>query len=182
MTSEQIKDNTTMFDVMSMYGIQTNHSGMCSCPFHKDKKPSMKIYKDGFKCFSCNRSGDIFRFVQDMENCSFKDAFIRLGGTYKDSSDVQHILIRKNFENKKAEKDKAEQVEMDFKKQVLSALKFLEQTIEKEEPFSDLWCYAQNSKAFLQGVWEEKYIQGKEVNEIDVYRICQQVRQRINPS
>lgn len=34
------------------------------CPFHEDRNPSMHVYDDGkFKCFSCNRHGDVIDFV-----------------------------------------------------------------------------------------------------------------------
>lgn len=68
MTVEEIKSQKTMFDILPQYNIRPNRSMMVSCPFHKDRHPSMKIYKDGFKCFTCGKYGDIFVFVQEMEN------------------------------------------------------------------------------------------------------------------
>ena len=53
----------------------------------------MKIYKDSFNCFSCGAHGDIFSFVQEMEKCDFKTAFMLLGGTYdKDKKSVRNAL------------------------------------------------------------------------------------------
>lgn len=181
MTSEEIKAQTTMHDVLSMYGLKTNRSGMCSCPFHgRDRHPSMKIFKDGYKCFTCGEDGDIFKFVQQMDNCSFKDAFIRLGGTYKDSTDLKRLRNQKKFErirNKKAQQEKNEET---LKKEILWAMRNLEIISDFSAPYSDLWCWAKNNLCLIQGYWETKYIEGKEVSEIDVYRICRKVRQRIN--
>ena len=93
MTLEEIKENVTMRDVMDKYKIKVSRSNMCCCPIHKEKHPSMKIYKDSFNCFSCGAHGDIFSFVQEMEKCDFKTAFMFLGGTYdKDKKSVRNAL------------------------------------------------------------------------------------------
>ena len=94
MTLEEIKENVTMRDVMDKYKIKVSRSNMCCCPIHKEKHPSMKIYKDSFNCFSCGAHGDIFSFVQEMEKCDFKTAFMFLGGTY-DKDKNQLILLVK---------------------------------------------------------------------------------------
>lgn len=180
MTSEEIKEQVSMRDVLSMYGIHANGSGMCSCPWHKDRKPSMKIFRDGFKCFSCGANGDIFRFVQEMENCSFKQAFIRLGGTYEDKTDVQHILIRKKFERTKERKEKFSLTEEQLRNEVLKTMRDLKAIAKFSAPFSDLWCWSNNLLFKIQWIWEEKYVEEREVNEIDVYRICREVRQKVD--
>ena len=93
MTLEEIKETVTMRDVMDKYKIKVSRSNMCCCPIHKEKHPSMKIYKDSFNCFSCGAHGDIFSFVQEMEKCDFKTAFMFLGGTYdKDKKSVRNAL------------------------------------------------------------------------------------------
>ena len=93
MTLEEIKENVTMRDVMDKYKIKVSRSNMCCCPIHKEKHPSMKIYKHSFYCFSCGAHGDIFSFVQEMEKCDFKTAFMFLGGTYdKDKKSVRNAL------------------------------------------------------------------------------------------
>ena len=51
------------------------------CPFHNEKTPSFTIFENGrYKCFGgCGASGDIFDFVQQMENVDNKDASRILG-------------------------------------------------------------------------------------------------------
>ena len=104
MTLEEIKENVTMRDVMDKYKIKVSRSNMCCCPIHKEKHPSMKIYKDSFNCFSCGAHGDIFSFVQEMEKCEFKTAFMFLGGTYdKDKKSVRNALKRVETARKERE-------------------------------------------------------------------------------
>ena len=51
-----------------------NYFGVC--PFHDDHKPSMSVSKDRqlFKCFVCNKGGNVFTFVKDYENISYLEA------------------------------------------------------------------------------------------------------------
>lgn len=84
MDKETIKQQNSMRDVLSRYGMVPNRAGFINCPFHpKDRTASMKIYKDSYYCFGCGATGDIFTFVQNMNNCDFKAAFTILGGTYQ---------------------------------------------------------------------------------------------------
>lgn len=181
MTVEEIKQQTTMQEVLSRYGIKTNRSEMCSCPFHgKDRHPSMKIYKDGYKCFTCGKYGDIFGFVQEYENCSFRDAFLILGGTYESMTEQRKVRTNKKFERIRTEKQLQEKMQTDFQSELLHSIKMLEDIQTASIPLCESWCYAVNNLPFLMCAWEEKYIEGKEVNEIDVHRKCREVRSRFN--
>ena len=91
MTKEEIKQSLSMREVVERYGIRIDRKGFCCCPFHNEKTPSMKIYKDSSYCFGCGRSDDIFSFVMGMEHCDFKTAFKNLGGTYEKKSNYSHI-------------------------------------------------------------------------------------------
>lgn len=54
------------------------------CPFHDDRHPSLHVNVQGqyYKCFACGEGGDLFRFVQQMEGCDFRQALKLLGGWY----------------------------------------------------------------------------------------------------
>jgi DNA primase len=54
-----------------------NFSGLC--PFHAEKTPSFSVHatRQFFHCFGCGESGDVFTFVQKVENITFPEA-IRL--------------------------------------------------------------------------------------------------------
>ena len=51
-----------------------NFSGLC--PFHKEKTPSFSVHATHqfFHCFGCGVSGDVFAFVQKIENITFPEA------------------------------------------------------------------------------------------------------------
>ena len=51
-----------------------NYFGVC--PFHDDHSPSMSVSKERqlFKCFVCNKGGNVFSFVKEYENISFIEA------------------------------------------------------------------------------------------------------------
>ncbi len=51
-----------------------NFSGLC--PFHSEKTPSFSVHatRQFFHCFGCGASGDVFTFVQKVENISFPEA------------------------------------------------------------------------------------------------------------
>jgi len=51
-----------------------NFSGLC--PFHAEKTPSFSVHatRQFFHCFGCGESGDVFTFVQKVENISFPEA------------------------------------------------------------------------------------------------------------
>jgi len=46
------------------------------CPFHQEKTPSMSVHasRQFFHCFGCGASGDVFNFVQKIENISFAES------------------------------------------------------------------------------------------------------------
>ena len=60
-----IKAAVPMERVLLAYGIRVER-GKAICPFHADKRPSMKVYADGYYCFSCGNGGDAIKFVARM--------------------------------------------------------------------------------------------------------------------
>ena len=51
-----------------------NFSGLC--PFHNEKTPSFSVHatRQFYHCFGCGASGDVFSFVQKVENITFPEA------------------------------------------------------------------------------------------------------------
>ncbi len=77
--TEEIKKRADLVDIVGQY-VQLRAAGndrwKACCPFHDEKTPSFYVSRDkGFyKCFGCSKSGDVFRFLMEMENLTFPEA------------------------------------------------------------------------------------------------------------
>ena len=51
-----------------------NYNGLC--PFHSEKSPSfsVNVSRQRYYCFGCHEKGDVFAFIQKIENVSFPEA------------------------------------------------------------------------------------------------------------
>lgn len=78
---EAVKESVTTRYAAESYGIQVRHNGMCCCPFHGDKTPSMKVDKR-FHCFGCGEDGDVIDFAAKLFNLSRRDAALKLADDF----------------------------------------------------------------------------------------------------
>ena len=155
MTSEEIKGSKGMREIVEEYGIKVNRNGFACCPFHKEKTPSMKIYKDSFHCFGCGASGDVFSFVQRMEKCDFKTAYKRLGGSYRAKSDYEHKVYRYQQEKRKEARLNALRRTNGELRDTLEELRLMDAILVLTEVMSKDWCDAFNRKEYLLYKMEE---------------------------
>lgn len=75
---DQVKENLSIVDVVSTY-VRLEKSGAqfrARCPFHNEKTPSFYVSPErkSFHCFGCQLHGDIFTFVEKIENIPFYEA------------------------------------------------------------------------------------------------------------
>lgn len=107
-----------MEDILNKYGIKIKRGNMFSCPFHEDKHPSAKAYKDSFYCFSCNRTGDLIRFVEDYFNLSFKEAMQKINLDFNlgidSNTKIDYTKINKIKQQRANEKQKYIRLERKF--------------------------------------------------------------------
>ena len=161
MNSAEIKQQYSMRDVIARYGFQPNRAGFIRCPFHSgDREASMKIYEKDFNCFGCSANGDIFTFVQRMENISFKEAFQILGGVYEKPTFESRLAIYKS-DKKRQQKAREEKTLAVQKKLNNLLIDVYRKFVRKGKPFSDSWCDSYNALQY------QLYIHG-ELNDMEL--------------
>src|SRR3989338_5025513 len=76
---EQIRNAIDVVDLVGEY-LQLKKAGQGSfkalCPFNGEKTPSFYVHrsKQIWHCFGCDKGGDIFTFIMDMEGVEFPEA------------------------------------------------------------------------------------------------------------
>lgn len=101
---QSVKSNVTTLQAAERYGLKVSHGGMCKCPFHDDKNPSMKV-DQRFHCFGCQADGDVINFTSRLFHLRPKEAALKLAadfGIEYDAAEVR-LSVPKHLEN--TEKD-----------------------------------------------------------------------------
>jgi DNA primase len=79
--AEQVKSSVDIVKVIGEYvhplkkaGGSPRYTGLC--PFHTEKTPSFSVHSTHqfYRCFGCGASGDLFKFVMEIERISFFEA------------------------------------------------------------------------------------------------------------
>ncbi len=75
---EEVRNRTNIVDVISQYvNLQKKGSQYFGlCPFHNEKTGSFSVspQKQMYYCFGCGKGGNVFSFLMDYENMTFKEA------------------------------------------------------------------------------------------------------------
>ena len=103
----QIKDRLDIVDVISKHVILKKSGGNYwgCCPFHNEKTPSFSVspVKQIYKCFGCGEGGDVFTFLQKINNQSFTEMI-------KEQAELLGIELPNTFDKSKDTKDLKEQI------------------------------------------------------------------------
>jgi len=74
---DKFKSALSLLDVIKSFGVSLKRQGsryVGLCPFHNEKTPSFYVNGNYFKCFGCQKGGDVITFVQEQLGCNFIDA------------------------------------------------------------------------------------------------------------
>ncbi len=75
---QRIKEANDIVDVVGSYiSLRPAHGTFKGlCPFHDDQKPSFDVdpRRQRYKCWACNKFGDVINFVQEYEHVGFREA------------------------------------------------------------------------------------------------------------
>ena len=76
-----VKKAVSVRQAAEYYGLHVNRAGMCRCPFHNDRHPSMKV-DSRFHCFGCGADGDVIHFTAKLFGLSDKAAARKLANDF----------------------------------------------------------------------------------------------------
>ena len=79
---DSLKARVTVPQAAAHYGVKVDRSGMCCCPFHPDKTPSMKINETYYYCFGCHSTGDVIDFTARLFDLSPLEAARKLASDF----------------------------------------------------------------------------------------------------
>jgi len=174
-SEEKINDIRNSADIVSIVSDYLplkmqgkNYFGVC--PFHDDHSPSMSVSKERqlFKCFVCNKGGNVFTFVKEYENISYIEAV-------KKVADKVGIPLDFVPTTQKDSKFKLEYEIMDFTTKILQnnlnskegvkAKEYLEQRNITDEIIKDFKIgLTLNDSTYLYNVLTKK---GYDINKLD---------------
>ena len=79
---DTLKARVTVQQAAAHYGVRIGKNGMCRCPFHSDKTPSMKINETYFYCFGCHSTSDVIDFTAGLLGLSPLEAAYKLAADF----------------------------------------------------------------------------------------------------
>lgn len=97
---DEIRNKNDIVDIISQY-VTLKRSGrnfFGLCPFHKEKSPSFSVSPDKqiFHCFGCGVGGNVFHFIEKIENLSFIETIEMLA----DRAGINLPTINNNVDDK----------------------------------------------------------------------------------
>ncbi len=81
---ERLRETVSIVDTVQGY-VQLRRVGrnwVGLCPFHAEKSGSFNVREETrrYKCFGCGASGDVFKFIQEIEHLDFVEAIEHIAG------------------------------------------------------------------------------------------------------
>lgn len=75
---DQIRRATDIVDLVGSHLqlVRRGHLHLALCPWHEDTRPSLQVdeRRQTYKCWVCDKGGDVFSFVMEREGLSFPEA------------------------------------------------------------------------------------------------------------
>lgn len=96
---ETIKASVSVKQAAHFYGLTFQSNGMARCPFHDDRRPSLKLNEDYFFCFGCGASGDVVDLTAKLFDIDRREAAQKLCQDFEIASDcsaTQRVASRRH--------------------------------------------------------------------------------------
>ncbi len=159
---DSVKHAVTTKQAAQQYGFKPNRSDLICCPFHQDKRPSMKVDERYF-CFGCGATGDVIDFVSGIFHLNCTEAAIKLAEDFGVSYEYQNSANRTKSIKKEIFQQPIISEEEKFKKRVTRAIgicsDYCRMLIELQRRFSPKRKYESWDKHFVYAGMKIPYLE-----------------------
>ena len=170
---EDLKKRTKISDFIlsTTTGKLRGSKGMALCPFHGEKTASMSFtdVENLFHCFGCKEGGDVFKYVQEINNLEFQDAVEFVADNYGFKLSYNDTGQNEDFKKYQSKMN----IISDYFKEIMesgASEKALEYLTSRGFDSSDIKKYA---VSFIDSDTEkfQKYCKKNEINNQDLKRL-----------
>ena len=130
---------------------QTGSSYVWPCPFHNERTPGgFRVFKDGYKCFSCGAQGDIIDWRMERTGETFQQATAALNGGQALAPPDPVLTARRAAE-------RAKQIELELQEKIEQAQKALKE-LRKARSWLEYHSNLQGDYGWARELWKERGI------------------------
>lgn len=163
---ELVKSQVNMRMLAEHFNIRINRAGQALCPFHSDKRPSMKVHSgylhhDGYYCWACGAAGTIFSFTMKYCDLEFEEAVRYVAAAFTIQIPDGKKLSQEDkakMQQRRWEREISKKI-LDLKHRSLADLsekiRYYEDLQRFATPYGGLFCLAANKIAILNIQWEQ---------------------------
>jgi DNA primase len=170
---EDLKKRTKISDFIlsTTTGKLRGSKGMALCPFHGEKTASMSFtdVENLFHCFGCKMGGDVFKYIQEINNLEFQDAVEFVADNYGFKLSYTDTGQNEDFKKYQAKMN----IISDYFKEIIESKvskKALDYLKSRGYDFTDVKKY---NVSFIDSDIEkfQKYCKKNEINNQDLKRL-----------
>ena len=187
---QEVKERADIVKTAQLYELKLNREYKCVCPFHKEKTASFSIspQKQIWKCFGCEKGGDVISLVSEILNINALEAAKSINYTLGLGLDPNYKSTY--FEiNKYKEKRKTEEMFKEWENktfQLLCDYLHLLQNWKKEkaskspdDDVDELYVEALHNIDYIDYLLDEIFINGTNEDKIWFWKYEKKVVKRI---
>lgn len=149
---DAIKAAVPMQSVLDHYGVVVKR-GLARCPFHADEHPSLRVYRDGYYCFSCGAGGDVINFVarkEGLRNAEAAALAAQIGGLSLPNDYRARERLRMAAQERRKRDRELQALEQAYDR-LCAVRRGLVAQMDASGPFSGPWCDAARRLPAIEG-------------------------------
>lgn len=172
---KEVKERSDIVKVADYYGLKINRLYKCLCPFHTEKTASFSIspQKQIWKCFGCNKSGDVISLVSELLNINSLEAAKNINyilGLGLDMNKPNSYLEINRYKEKQKVQEAFKKWELQTFILLTDYLRLLLRWMDLKNPDNDLYVEALQNIDYIEYIVDEVFIYGTNEDKINFWK------------